>query len=409
MTQTLIFHNPGEIDIRGAHVAGLSAKETDSAIGYFGTGLKYAIACILRWRGTVTIYAGTTRYEFGAKELEFRGKNFSQVEMNGQPLGFTTEYGKDWQPWEVFRELYANARDEGGGVRLEPATLRDLSPRTGETLILVSGVPELISAYYERDDIILPADKTFQLGDEHVQINKSPSSWLYYRGVRVHKEEALFTYNFLQGLQLTENRSLANDWPSACAVRFYLSKCTDKQFIETMLRLTARNVIHKESFERGVMSYFGLADSASYYTDEFCEVVSELYRQAPTRYEHFRKLALDFKPELAALHTYTLSKREEAMLARAKELVSLFGFKAEVESLPIVVEQLGGDVLGLWKDGEIKLSPNLFEQGTKQLVSTLYEECTHARTGYSDCSYTMQTHLFNTIISLNEDLHGVIC
>ena len=44
---SLLFTNPGEIDIRGATIAGLSAKEDAGAIGYFGTGLKYAIAQVL--------------------------------------------------------------------------------------------------------------------------------------------------------------------------------------------------------------------------------------------------------------------------------------------------------------------------------------------------------------------------
>jgi hypothetical protein len=112
----LYFHNPGEIDIRGATIAGLSAKQGDSPIGFFGTGLKYAIASVLRWQGRISIWSGTEEYKFLARSLDFRGVEFQQIMMNDQPLGFTTEYGKTWQPWQIFRELYANALDEGGGV-----------------------------------------------------------------------------------------------------------------------------------------------------------------------------------------------------------------------------------------------------------------------------------------------------
>lgn len=79
---TLYFHNPGEIDIRGATIAGLSAKEGDNPIGFFGTGLKYSIASVLRWGGSIKIYSSQTQYSFGASELEFRGKSFSQVMLH---------------------------------------------------------------------------------------------------------------------------------------------------------------------------------------------------------------------------------------------------------------------------------------------------------------------------------------
>lgn len=97
------------------------------------------------------------------------------------------------------------------------------------------------------------------------------------------------------------------------------------------------------------------------------------------------------------------------MLERAKELVALFGFESEIASIPIEVCHLGESVLGKYEDGKIELSPNCFEQGTKQVVSTLYEECFHAKTGHADCTYNMQTALFNIIISLNEEVHNVIC
>ena len=45
---SIIFTNQGEIDIRAVTTFGVSVKNDNSAIGMFGTGLKYAIAIILR-------------------------------------------------------------------------------------------------------------------------------------------------------------------------------------------------------------------------------------------------------------------------------------------------------------------------------------------------------------------------
>lgn len=40
----LTFHNPGELDPRLITTFGVSIKESTNPIGYFGTGLKYALA-----------------------------------------------------------------------------------------------------------------------------------------------------------------------------------------------------------------------------------------------------------------------------------------------------------------------------------------------------------------------------
>ena len=44
----IVFENPGEIDIRSISTFGVSVKEGDNPIGFFGTGLKYAIVVLLR-------------------------------------------------------------------------------------------------------------------------------------------------------------------------------------------------------------------------------------------------------------------------------------------------------------------------------------------------------------------------
>jgi len=404
MSKTLIFHNPGEIDIRGACIAGLSAKDSKSPIGYFGTGLKYAIASILRWGGEVTIYSGTTRYNFEAAELPFRGQTFNQVYMNGAELGFTTEYGKDWEPWQVFRELYSNARDESGDVMLASGIMCC----QGETAILVSGVPDLETCYLSRDEIILPEDKHWNEETPDLQFSLSPSAHLYYRGVRVKDTRCHYTWNFRKDIKLTENRTIDDLWGPQTTVRNFIRKdCKDETVIEQMLHLT---LDFDPTFEGGAMQFLtggGLTRAST--SPTFQAVALRLYRRDPRKWKELQNLCLELEPALSDLGAVVLSKREEAMLAKAKELVALFGFAEEISTIPITVKDLGPSTLGLYKSGKIYLSNKLFDQGTKQLVATLYEECYHHRTAQQDCTYSMQTDLFNIIISLNEEVHNVIC
>src|SRR5690606_21178629 len=100
-------------------ILGINVKDGDNPIGHFGTGLKIAIASILRMGGAITIYRGMDRYEFDTIGVVVRGKGFDLVglSINGAEqteLGFTTELGKNWEPWMVMRELESNCRDEAG-------------------------------------------------------------------------------------------------------------------------------------------------------------------------------------------------------------------------------------------------------------------------------------------------------
>src|SRR5579863_6415046 len=108
----LLFSNPGVLDMNLVKLLGVSVKESESPIGFFGTGLKYAMAVALRIGGSMTIFVDGAKYEVNGRKVTLRDKEFTQVMLNDEPLGFTTELGKQWEPWMVVRELYSNALDE---------------------------------------------------------------------------------------------------------------------------------------------------------------------------------------------------------------------------------------------------------------------------------------------------------
>src|SRR5512141_2444774 len=101
----IIFQNEGEIDINTVKTMGVSVKE-EGAIGFFGTGLKFAIATLLRNKQEIVIFSGTERYDVGVKTIQIRGQDFDMVTLNGEQIGFTTQLGKTWEMWMAFRELH---------------------------------------------------------------------------------------------------------------------------------------------------------------------------------------------------------------------------------------------------------------------------------------------------------------
>lgn len=95
----LYFMNNSEFDISAMLTFGVSAKESDDPIGYFGTGFKYAVAIVLRLGGEFKVTTNSNEYVFTAEKKIIRGKEFQIVMCNGREVGFTTHLGAKWLPW----------------------------------------------------------------------------------------------------------------------------------------------------------------------------------------------------------------------------------------------------------------------------------------------------------------------
>lgn len=373
----LYFYNPGEIDIRGATVAGLSAKDNDSPIGYFGTGLKYSIACILRWGGSITIYSGRTAYDFTSSPDSFRGQEFHQVLMNDQPLGFTTDYGKNWEPWQVYRELYANALDEGGG-----SSHHAVLPEPMKTVIVVD-CEELKNAHGNRDSIILPQDIGYDEITGKCQIKNIPSEYIYYRGVRVAEYPTQLLYNFSDGLWLTEDRTVG----SFLGLTYELGQALNG--------LKNREMLYKAlSVSAGVETDIALPEAPS---NLFTKIAVSLWKSNPQKYSRFYGIIPD---DVRVPPAISISFYEQKKLDRAVSLCEQMGYP--LGKITLEVADIGSGCHGKFYPAlnKIHLHPSVVSGGMFELVSTLYEELFHAHTGLEDCTYKTQTHLFNTIIRL---------
>lgn len=215
----LVFQNDGVLPIEGFTTFGMSAKPgSTNPIGKFGTGLKNAVAIILRLGGRISVYRGLEEYVFYTKDVDFRGQTFSKVRMKRrhgllpwkyEALPFTTELGKHWEPWMAFRELEANTRDEENGQTTYIGTTGPLQylPREGTTLIAVD-CPEMDDAYDNIDSIFLPDMGTPIFEDENLRIWPGENNHIFYRGMRVTdtRKPTLYTYE-MKWVSLTEDRT----------------------------------------------------------------------------------------------------------------------------------------------------------------------------------------------------------
>jgi hypothetical protein len=203
---TVCFQNKEEIDVRGLLTFGASAKEKANAIGYFGTGLKYAIAVLLRHKCDITIYIGLSEIRITSKSMRIRNDTFDVVYLNDKEAPYTLDLGKNWKLWMAYRELYANAMDEQDWT-----VGRDLFPKAGYTTVVVDGKAFLdLHNQQDGDSVFLKTEPMFVLEGMEVHPSATQSRWLYYRGIRAFllDKPAMYNYNITNEVLLTEDRTI---------------------------------------------------------------------------------------------------------------------------------------------------------------------------------------------------------
>ena len=236
----IIFENDGEIDPQLIALIGVNVKESENAIGFFGTGLKYAVACMARWGEALTIQSGQAEFTFCAEPTEIRGRSFDVIVMRSKidflRLGFTTELGKRWEPWMVYRELWCNAHDEPAPRVYQIA--RAPAPQSGITRAIVSG-PKIEHAHATRDEFILQ-NRTPLHTVEGLEIYEGAGNRIFYRGIAVQTPDkaSLYTYNITEHLYLTEDRT-AGSWATDPIIARGLTQIPDKRVIDATLTAPA--------------------------------------------------------------------------------------------------------------------------------------------------------------------------
>lgn len=247
----VVFETPGLIDVRAFTIMGAHAKpNSKSPIGFFGTGLKYAIAGLVRLGAEPIVWIGRDKLTFSKKVAKFRGTDLETIVMrvhkagNKRPtsyeLPFTTRYGANWKSWMFFRELESNTRDEGGRTYLvDDASIWEnvatAEPESDRTYVIVD-LPEFVDAAKDIDSIFLPRAKREGTLLEAIEPDDRPDEreayLIYYRTMRAMTVDkpTLYTYNILEACELTEDRTLAYTFRVRDVLaRWVLTEATEEQ------------------------------------------------------------------------------------------------------------------------------------------------------------------------------------
>lgn len=380
----ITFATPTAMPIEAATTMGVSVKE-DGAIGKFGTGMKYAIAGVLRLGGSISVAVEGILYKFTAVAADIRGREFRIVHCNGQPCGFTTELGKHWEPWQLFRELASNALDEGGSWSREAIE--------GVTVIQVR-CRELEDAG-DTEKVFLPKGEPLVESAMGATIYSGPSRHYYYKGIRAGSFDrvAPVTIDVSDGT-LSEDRLLDESsvrrelaWAFRTATRF------DEQLV---LDVLAQN------------------EAGHFWVDKMCPYtlgtelppkLMEFITQRPKWVVHpaFAK-ALNAhlrKGGIGRWTEVTPTDKQLSLVAQGEALCQKVGvdvipsqkvkFTADLEDRALAVTCM--DTRDVWFSTKLSLL------GRDEFLCGYLEEAIHAMTGHADCTRELQNTLLSMIVA----------
>lgn len=387
--QKLILENDGIIDREFITSFGVSVKDNESAIGFFGTGLKYAIAILLRNGCKVKIHSGGKVFRFGTKKTELKGKVFNFVTLNSRPLSFTTELGKRWQPWMAYRELYSNAKDEGGYAYIGDNVPNDT---TGKTYVVVEG-DLAIELHQQKDSIFVTPERNITN-----EIYETGGSF-YSKGVCVWKYEdtpSLYSYNDARGYcDLTEDRQIKYTFQVMTIVTRHIAECKDKAILERIITADLKFFEAHADFD-----YCNATP-----TVEFMECA--LMHKEQCNNKSLIDYMIKHQPK-QPLQEFDMNEYQRELMNEAIFSVRMAGFM--VDEYPIkTVKKLDDDALGMASSGTIYISERCFIMGgLEMLKATLIEEWVHLKHGHKDCCRPMQNYLFEQLVRLIDQSNRIM-
>lgn len=393
------FENSGIIDARSITTFGVSSKDSPStAIGYFGTGLKYAIAILLRNGCGITIYSGSDKFTFGVEAQKIRNDEFNVVTMqtnrsNPQPLGFTTELGKGWEMWQALRELHCNCMDENG-KSYEVDKTDALCANS--TRVVVQGTA-FEKVWLDRGSIFLQSTP-IHVGHA-VNIHAGESEWVYYRGIRTHRLEtpSAYTYDIREQMVLTEDRGFRHAWNVGYHVTNEVAEMQKERIIDVIVTQPIAGGAWEKSLSFNAAKLGPTIEGVALKHMKSFNPNLNRSLQARMREHSFEKIVSDDTDKISVI--------DKKRLEKSLDFLKRIGYDCAV--YPIVVsENLGENVLGRAHQDKIYLAHRVFMMGTKMVAGTILEEYLHLKHGLSDCDRTMQNFLFDALISVGEQALG---
>lgn len=415
--------NAGLIEEQAFTLIGASTKRGEEGkIGFFGSGLKYSLAVLLRNQINFKIFSGLQEIKITNQKTTFRDQEFNQIFINGQATGFTNEMGIDWKAWYPVREIYCNALDEASGTIEEVA---DFDLKEGETHFYIEkceSIKEIMDNWNDyftnrRSDIILdtPGFKVY-CGHEKKYI-------LYRRGVQCYKMDHSSLYHYDdKEFQINESRTLSSSSDATYMMACQISKYANKEMIKNIFDNYGENIESK--FNYAYASTFNTnwldvingrklvrKSVAGHYANIIqqgnCLILPGQLIDGLKRCFGDKVTVLGYSTEAGDHVIVDKTEAQEKKITQALSFLFEAGipvsYKIHVAIFP--EEAVLGSVIMSSKT--ILLSGAAFEHGQKKLIETILEEYFHIKSGCHDYTRSFQDFIINQMVSAMEERTGI--
>ena len=229
----------GEMELEAISLIGASTKRgDDSTIGMFGSGLKYAVAAILRQGIPFVVFSGTKEIKLTTGEVNFGGKSFNRIYVNGKETSLTDSMGtEDWEGvYPFIREIYSNALDADANAFI--GIVDDVTMQADYTSFYIQETPEITEFMKDFDNHFVTRSRSLfkneKIGEIH---NRKQDTRIYRKGILCHKdtnEKSIFSYN-LYRVGINESRVLRNKYEAENEVGRLIESCTDKTILRSWI------------------------------------------------------------------------------------------------------------------------------------------------------------------------------
>lgn len=395
------FYNPTPLDPVFIRSVGLSIKD-DDAIGQFGTGLKYALAFLLRNGNTVEIVSDGQHYTFSTVEQTIRDRAVEFITCNDENLNIALALGRNWTAKQAFRELLTNAWDEGGDFTFDAAapeactiiTVRGPSFYNLDLSEIFRSEPwgELfyegknMEIYHKTDHL---PQTSFGPGDTHEAMRQPNVGRIYYKKMVVGSIASRFDYNLIDESwrsSLTEDRTINDSWVAykACRAIQDASPHTVINFwklVQSMDEEVQLRPLPESCYDLFLQEYRrgALVNEKSH--QQYAAIIA----------------SLPAEPLVANTSQQTMIDDVLALLANA-------GIRVTHEIA--YTEKTHATNVGFVQGDKIFLTPTAFINGKWELAKTILEEHAHAVSGARDYSRAFQEVLLELWATTYRNLIG---
>lgn len=418
--------NTGMLDARLIPLMGGTTKANDEfKIGQFGTGLKYALAYLLRENVHFTLHTSGECVPIDVVLEEIAGEEYGIITIHGEKTSITTNMGKEWEPWMIVRELWCNALDEGGcsvevvdGLKI---------PEDDQTCFHIQLVGQFVEVWQNWTDYFIHDIKPLE-DNKHFAVypNGNKPMRLYKNGVLIwqaSEKHSVFHYD-IKTASINELREFLGSARSAVtsvlprlgkdAVEYYLEHIKDEAG-KVSEKLYDTDVDFMYTYHNMGQAWQDALGSAKIITQKAIEEIQargldiDLAGVVPVPHNLYRELTKSFKG-IGALRTadkinefFEVHNPEaQQALNAAFEVLDSVGYDyAPDPELKWVIGVFGDkDTVARIRVDEktVFLSEAIQHKSLFDNVTTVVEEVEHFNTGLQDCSRAFQQHFINLYV-----------